>query len=809
MDREDAGPCQRPKVWLHSSHQQAPEPGVARKLQCPLPDGVSDPQSCELAIRTLLERAATGFELSVAPSDLDSGRVAKSLEMPDLSIIPRTEHFEVTLGTSDLLICSTLESDSCLPLSILRVQLLFSDVMWASVPVAGESEHAGSSINNAVSLHYIVAVVPHEDEHSCGLAAEGEGNTEPVSAAHGLPFQEAWLLCVGACSQSDFQDFLRELGCRGAIRWDLKKCCRLVRELNSGAFSTVYLGKSFQHLEGRSMISPVNDSADAQAATQVAVKRLNVHARMTQTVVKSEIDFLVQCRGHPNITQLYGVFCSCLDSGRECIEASEQSDPASSSQLCWSIVMDFFPTGDLHDFLARRGPLDQAEGLEIFCGVMSALAHLHVRRVAHRDVKAENILLSDQGQAILADFGSAAHIDDNLAMKETNGSPGYAAPEVVDGRPYGVMADVFSAGVVLYFALSNGLPFPGDVSARIRRTSRCKVKFGLSKFGHLSGDVMALLRSLLEKNPQLRPTSGCCFEVSWLCLPAEVQCRSRATLVAYTTLFPNRAQRLQQQDENPQEQHQVNRITSIDSLSSQDMDITMLSPSSSSASTSSSSVPVSPVSSGPQNEDVFNPQSCSGQNCFVSRRLDTDEESPMNYRAMIRKVLHERCEANLQVQGDTDNAGLVRVPPAAAARITRKGLEVDGVNSRLFELLWKKDLLSDSSISLRIPDTVVFKYSAPSLWYFTSVDGTIKRKTKAKVNEQHIVEEFLKRPSLSGIVAYYVTTTEETVEQSRKLSRELRDDGDLEAELAGTRTTIQYLNEEGLKNFLFNRQQAR
>mmetsp|Transcript_66731 Transcript_66731/g.120097 ORF Transcript_66731/g.120097 Transcript_66731/m.120097 type:complete len:807 (-) Transcript_66731:97-2517(-) len=141
----------------------------------------------------------------------------------------------------------------------------------------------------------------------------------------------------------------------------------------------------------------------------------------------------------------------------------------------------------------------------------------------------------------------------------------------------------------------------------------------------------------------------------------------------------------------------------------------------------------------------------------------------------------------------------------AAARITRKGLEVDGVNSRLFELLWKKDLLSDSSISLRIPDTVVFKYSAPSLWYFTSVDGTIKRKTKAKVNEQHIVEEFLKRPSLSGIVAYYVTTTEETVEQSR----ELRDDGDLEAELAGTRTTIQYLNEEGLKNFLFNRQQVK
>ncbi|CAE8645893.1 unnamed protein product [Polarella glacialis] len=738
MDREDAGPYQNrpamPMVWLHSSHQQAAESGVARKLRCPLPTGVNDPQSRELAIRTLLEGAATGFELSMAPSELDSGSGAKSPDMLDLSIIPRTEHFEVTLGASDLMIETTLESDLSVPLNIIRVQLLLADVMWTSVPFEGESEHAGSSINNPVSPHYIVAVVPHEDEHSCGVAAEGEGNTEPVSAAHGLPFQEAWLLCIGECSQSDFQDFLRELGCRGAIRWDLKKCYTLVRELNSGAYSTVYLGQSFQHLEG---ISPASDPADSQ----VAVKRLKVHEQMTQTVVKSEIDFLIQCRGHPNITQLYGVFCSSLDSGRECSEASEQSDPASSSQLCWSIVMDFFPTGDLHDYLAPRGPLDQAEGLEIFCGVMSALAHLHVRRVAHRDVKAENILLSDKGQAILADFGSAAHIDDHLAMKKNSGSPGYAAPEVLDARPYGVMADVFSAGVVLYFALSNGLPFPGDVPTRIRRTSRCKVKFSVSKFGHFSGDVMALLKSLLEKDPALRPTSSSCFEVSWLCLPAEVQCRSRATLVAYTTLFPNRAQRLQQQDQDPQEQQPVHRITSNDSLSSQDSDIT-----SSNASTGCPRTPASPVfkpqscpgqkcfasrrssnassscpstpafrpqscpgqkcfasrrssnasSSCPSTpvSPVFKPQSCPGQKCFVSRLLDSDEESatmrqsmllgslhpfnsdlrmrladeesPMNYWARVRKD-----EGNLQVQGDTDNAGFVPVPPAAPPSASR------------------------------------------------------------------------------------------------------------------------------------------
>ncbi|CAE8631669.1 unnamed protein product [Polarella glacialis] len=672
MGLESAGPCQKgpalPNIWLHSVHQQGAESGAARQpcRWCPLPSGASTPQSRELAIRTLVERAATGTELSTAQANS--------------SVSPRTAHFEVTLGNSDLLITSTSESSLCLPLSMLRVQLLFSDVMWTSMPLVGESVHDGSTMHNPVSPHYIVAVVPHQDEHSCGVAAEGDRNTEPVSAAHGLPFQEAWLLCVGACSQSDFKGFLCELGYRGAIRWDLEKCYHLDRELESGTMSTVYLGQSFPHFEGRSMISPVSNSADAQAATQVAVKRLKVHARLTPTVVKSEIDFLVQCRGHPNITQLYGMFCSCSGSCRESSGASEQSDPASSSQLCWSIVTDFFPTGDLHDYLGRRGPLTQSDGMEIFCGVMSALAHLHYRRVTHRDVKAENILLSDKGQAILADFGSAAHIDDHLAMKENSGSPGYAAPEVVDDRPYGVMADVFSAGVVLYFALSSELPFPGDVLARIRRTSRCKVRFGTSIFGHLSGDVLALLRALLEKNPQLRPSSGSCFETSWLCLQAEVQHRSRATLVAYMTLVPDSAERLQQQDQNPQEQQQEHLIPSMDSPIHRDFTRLQIRSSSSSdilSPTSSSSEPGSPRSprspSSPRRtwrrkEDVFSPRSCREQKSLVSRLLDTVEEARLpHWAGTLQENVHaeeKEEEGTLQVQGNTDDVRLVPVPPA-------------------------------------------------------------------------------------------------------------------------------------------------
>ncbi|CAE8602951.1 unnamed protein product, partial [Polarella glacialis] len=584
---------------------------------------MSSAKSRELAIRTLVERAATGFEPSIAPWDFDSGSTANSPERLQLSIIPHAAHCEVTLGTSDLLVCSTLESDLSLPLSILRVQLLFSDVMWTSVPFAGERVYAGASINDPLSPHYIVAVVPREDEHSCCVAAQGDRSTEP-------------------------------------------KCYQLVRELNSGTFSSVYLGQSIQQIEGRSLISPAGNSAFVQNVTQVAVKGLKVQAQLTQSVVKSEIDFLVQCKGHPNITQLYGIFCSSLDSGTECSDASEQSDPASNSQLCWSLVMEFFPAGDLHDYLVLSGPLTEVDSMEIFCGVMSALAYLHFHRVAHRDVKAENILLSDTGQAVLADFGSAARIDDHLAMQTNCGSPGYAAPEVVDGRPYGVKADVFSSGVVLYFALCNEKPFHGP------------------DFGHVEGGVLTLLRALLEKKPQLRPTSGICFEAIWRCLSAEVQCRSRAALVAYT---------------NPQEQQQVHRSQSEDS-SDLGMEVTVLkSLSSVSSAASSSSEPVPPRSPRQLNESVFNPQSCREQKSLVSRLLDTVDESrqPLWARqprwATPMENQRPEDEENLQVQGDTDDARL-------ASAETSEGGERQGRRAveevRLREELRHARLLADT-----------------------------------------------------------------------------------------------------------------
>ncbi|CAE8647468.1 unnamed protein product [Polarella glacialis] len=689
MDSHVEGNCGTGlKVWLHPTHQQGAVASEPRPWCPPLSES-STPQTRECAMRTLVEQAAIGFEPSSTRADLHSESfLANSSKPPQLLITPASPCFEVRLGKSNLLIASTCDPSLAMTASILEVDLLFSDIMWAAVPCADEHVQLSqvANRNRSTAPQYIVAVVPRPED---GLGTCSAG---PAPISHGLPFQGAWLLCVGACSLADFQTFLRELGSRGAVRWDAKQSYHLDRELKHGTSSKVCLGQSWQRrpreireeVEGRSVTAPA--STPDVSATAVAVKCLKALAGLTDQAVKSEIAFLAQFRGHPNITQLYGVFCSREASGREAGDAGEQAVPAPCSGLRWSIVMELLPKGDLHDHLVRRGALPEADGLEMFCGVMSALAHLHFQRVVHRDVSADNILVSDQGRAVLADFGLAASLDDQLAMKENVGSPGYAAPEVVDDRPYGVKADVFSTGVVLYFALSNQLPFPGDVKTRVRLTSRCRVRFASASFGHLTGGVVALLRALLEKEPQQRPSSGRSFQASWYCLPSEVKHRSRATLSAFESLLPKTTDEPQQagqehqqlQQAGPEHQEQQQQPVAPTESPPTTVKTTLAVPTATVK--TSLAVPTAAQFESPagrrravrrnSNEegDVFNQRSGREEQGFVSRLLDTISESRVPCWVLTPRQGDQEVLASTAAEGGeeevhkTDATRLVLVP---------------------------------------------------------------------------------------------------------------------------------------------------
>lgn len=127
-------------------------------------------------------------------------------------------------------------------------------------------------------------------------------------------------------------------------------------------------------------------------------------------------------------------------------------------------------------------------------------------------------------------------MDDQQALQRRLGSPGYAAPEVVNGLPYNEKIDIFGLGVVTYFALTAHLPFAGpDVATVLRRTSRCKVKFAPEDFGHLRHGVIGLLKAMLSKDAPSRPSAWRIFSAVWMLAPVEVR-NSKSALDSYAAM---------------------------------------------------------------------------------------------------------------------------------------------------------------------------------------------------------------------------------------------------------------------------------
>lgn len=109
------------------------------------------------------------------------------------------------------------------------------------------------------------------------------------------------------------------------------------------------------------------------------------------------------------------------------------------------VIFEYIPNGELFELISKRGQLDEAEARRYFHQIIFALDYTHGFGVAHRDLKPENILLDADNNIKLVDFGLSNIIKEGRALKTSCGSPNYAAPEVINGKPYdGCQIDVWS-----------------------------------------------------------------------------------------------------------------------------------------------------------------------------------------------------------------------------------------------------------------------------------------------------------------------------------------------------------------------------
>ncbi|KAM4638951.1 maternal embryonic leucine zipper kinase isoform 4-T7 [Amazona ochrocephala] len=192
--------------------------------------------------------------------------------------------------------------------------------------------------------------------------------------------------------------------------------------------------------------------------------------------VKTEIDAMKNL-SHQHICQLYHV-----------IETSKKI----------FMVLEYCPGGELFDYIISKDHLSEEEARVFFRQIVSAIAYVHSQGYAHRDLKPENLLIDEEHNLKLIDFGLCAKPKGGLGyhLNTCCGSPAYAAPELIQGKAYiGSEADIWSMGVLLYALLCGYLPFDDDnVMALYRKIMRGK--YSIPKW--LSPSSTLLLNQMLQ-----------------------------------------------------------------------------------------------------------------------------------------------------------------------------------------------------------------------------------------------------------------------------------------------------------------------
>uniref|UniRef100_A0A2P2NZA2 Protein kinase domain-containing protein n=1 Tax=Rhizophora mucronata TaxID=61149 RepID=A0A2P2NZA2_RHIMU len=214
--------------------------------------------------------------------------------------------------------------------------------------------------------------------------------------------------------------------------------------------------------------------------------------------VKLEIEIMTRLSGHPNVVNLKAVY--------------EKDDYV-------HLLMELCAGGELFHWLEKHGRFSEHDARFVFRYLMQAVQYCHDNGIVHRDLKPENILLATKSSSSaikLADFGLATYIKPGHNLCGTVGSPFYIAPEVLAGG-YNQVADIWSAGVILYILLSGMPPFSGRTKSRIFDAVRAAdLRFPSDPWDQISAAAKDLISGMLCVDPSKRLNAAQVLDHPWM-----------------------------------------------------------------------------------------------------------------------------------------------------------------------------------------------------------------------------------------------------------------------------------------------------
>ncbi|XP_052835672.1 platelet binding protein GspB isoform X4 [Drosophila gunungcola] len=282
-------------------------------------------------------------------------------------------------------------------------------------------------------------VISKPDGAAPNGAAGGAGASsaaQTVAAPGGLDATGNSLAHPSGIPQDQIDNIMSGIANTGNVKMNnhrkkLRQRFDIIKKLGQGTYGKVQLG--------------INKETGQEVAIKT-IKKCKIEAEADLVRIRREVQIMSSVH-HPNIIHIYEVF-----ENREKMV----------------LVMEFAAGGELYDYLSERKVLTEEEARRIFRQVATAVYYCHKHKICHRDLKLENILLDEKGNAKIADFGLSNVFDDQRLLGTFCGSPLYASPEIVEGTPYqGPEVDCWSLGVLLYTLVYGSMPFDGSNFKRL------------------------------------------------------------------------------------------------------------------------------------------------------------------------------------------------------------------------------------------------------------------------------------------------------------------------------------------------------
>lgn len=265
-------------------------------------------------------------------------------------------------------------------------------------------------------------------------------------------------------------------------------------------------GKSFTELYklgkqlGEGAFSTVKEGSHQQSKESFAIK-IVTKAKLSkedEVALKDEIQVLEELK-HKHIIRLFDVF---------------------EEPQYYYLVTEKMMGGELFDRIVQKSYYNEKEARDVCLILFDAMKYCHDHNVAHRDLKPENLLLAsedDDSNIKIADFGFAKKVKEPNSLTTQCGTPGYVAPEILEGKSYDTRADMWSLGVIVFILLGGYPPFIEQNQRELfRKIRKGQYEFHEEYWGQVSDEAKNMIRQLLTVAPSKRYDANQAMKNSWI-----------------------------------------------------------------------------------------------------------------------------------------------------------------------------------------------------------------------------------------------------------------------------------------------------